>query len=317
MKATQKIIIDTDPGIDDALAIFLALASPELEVVALTAVFGNASVDVTTSAALALLEIAGRTEIPVAAGAAAPLAGPYRGAVPDIHGHDGQGDYGMAAPSGQPVASSAAKFLAERTAASPGEISIVALGPLTNLALALAAHPEIARHAAGIVGMGGNALAPGNATPAAEANILSDPEAADIVFGAGWPVTMVGLDVTHKALLTDADAARIAASRKPTSRHIAAALPLYRAFYERVPRVAGVYLHDPSAVAFLIDPALFQTKRWPLRVETLGMSRGKTWPWTREHSDPAGTPWAGRPGVEVCVDVDAARLVELVVSRLS
>lgn len=317
MTAPRKIIIDTDPGIDDALAIFLALGSPELDVVGLTTVFGNADVDVTTRAALALLEVAERGDIPVAAGAAKPLAGAYRGAVPDIHGHDGQGDYGMPTPSGRPVAASAPEFLAETVAASRGEVTIVALGPLTNLALALAAHPEIAAQAAQVVVMGGNALAPGNATPAAEANILNDPEAADIVFGAGWPVAMVGLDVTHKALLTDTDAERISTSSKPTARHLARALPHYRAFYERVPRVAGVYLHDPSAVAFLIDPSLFTTESWPLRIETEGMSRGKTWPWTREHIDRAGTPWAGRPGVEVCVDVEAEKLVELVVSRLS
>src|SRR5690606_2806245 len=126
-----------------------------------------------------------------------------------------------------------------------------------------------------------------------------------------------GLDVTHRALLTDAEAARIGASRKPTSRHLAAALPHYRAFYERVPRIAGVHLHDPSAITFLIVPTLFRTERWPLRVETEGFSRGKTWPWTRAHIDRADTPWEGRSAVEICVDVEAERLVELVVSRLS
>ena len=313
----RKIVIDTDPGIDDALAIFLALASPEVEVIGLTTVFGNAEMEVTTRAALALLEIAGRGDIPVAGGAAAPLAGAYRGAVPDIHGHDGQGDYGMAAPRGAAVATHAPDFLAETIAAHPGQVTMVALGPLTNLALALAAHPEIARLAAGVVVMGGNALALGNATPAAEANILNDPEAADVVFGAAWPLAMVGLDVTHQVLLTDADAAKIAAASKPAARHIAAALPLYRAFYERVPRIAGVYLHDPSAVAFIVDPTLFRTENWPLRVETHGISRGKTWPWTRMHIDPTGTPWAARPSVQVAVDVDAARLIELVVARLT
>jgi purine nucleosidase len=128
---------------------------------------------------------------------------------------------------------------------------------------------------------------------------------------------MVGLDVTHQALLSDAASARIGASPKPTSRHVVAALRPYRAFYDRVVRVDGVYLHDPSAIAFLIDPSLFQTKRWPLRVETVGMSRGKTWPWIREHRDRSHTSWAGRPAVEVCTEVNAARLIALVVDRLS
>ena len=226
MARRRRIIIDTDPGIDDALAIFMALTSPELEVIGLTTIFGNAEVAVTTRNALALLEIAGCSEIMVAAGAAKPLAGLYGGAVPHIHGKDGQGDCGMIAPSGRPVGLSAEKFLRETVMAHPSEVTIVAIGPLTNLALALQAEPEIARQVERVVIMGGNALVPGNATPAAEANILNDPEAADFVFGATWPVTMVGLDVTHQALLTDDAAAdrRFAQADQPAHRRRAALL---------------------------------------------------------------------------------------------
>jgi purine nucleosidase len=313
----HKVIIDTDPGVDDALAIFLALASPEMDVLGLTTVYGNAAVDVTTRNALTLVDIAGRGELPVAAGAASPIVAPYLGPVPHVHGADGQGDCGIRAGSRTALPISAANFLGQAVVDNPGEITILALGPLTNLALALRLFPSLPSQVARVVVMGGNALVPGNATPAAEANVFNDPEAADLVFGAGWPVTMVGLDVTHRCNLKGRDIERIVASSKPTSRHIAAALPLYRAFFERTNRIDGIYLHDPSAVGWLIDKSMFRSQAWPLRVETQGIGRGKTWPSIGDTDDPAPAAWQGRPLVDVCVDVDAVRLVDMVVARLS
>ncbi|MGH3880806.1 MAG: nucleoside hydrolase [Actinophytocola sp.] len=314
----MKVVIDTDPGVDDALAILLAAASPELELVGLTTVFGNCAVDVATRNALVLLDVAGRADVPVARGAADPIASPYLGPVPQVHGVDGMGDGGpLPEPTGSPVAASAAEFLCCTAAASPGELTILAVGPLTNLALALRLRPDLDTLVERVVVMGGNALVPGNATPAAEANMHNDPEAADIVFGARWPVTMVGLDVTHKVNLRGADIDRITAAPTPAGRHLARALPRYRAFFEHTNGLDGMYVHDPSAVAYLIDPTMFTVSEWPLRVETQGFSRGKTWPSLGDTDDSTPAAWQGRPTVSVCVDVDAARVVDLMLARLA
>jgi len=313
-----KVVIDTDPGVDDALAILLAAASPELDLMGLTTVFGNCAVDVATRNALVLLDVAGRAEVPVARGAADPIASPYLGPVAQVHGVDGMGDGGpLPEPAGSPVAPSAAEFLCRTAAANPGELTILAVGPLTNLALALRLRPDLDTLVDRVVVMGGNALVPGNATPAAEANMHNDPEAADIVFGARWPVTMVGLDVTHKVNLRGADIDRITAAPTPAGRHLARALPRYRAFFEHTNGLDGMYVHDPSAVAYLVDPTMFTVSEWPLRVETQGFSRGKTWPSLGDTDDSTPAAWQGRPTVSVCVDVDATRVVDLMLARLA
>jgi purine nucleosidase len=318
----RKVVIDTDPGVDDAVAIFLATASPELDLLGLTTVFGNCAVDLATRNALLLLDIAGRADVPVARGAAAPVASDYLGPVPQVHGADGMGDGGpLPEPSREPVDGSAAEFLCRTVRAHPGEVTILALGPLTNLALALRLLPELDTLARDVVIMGGNALTPGNATPAAEANMLGDPEAADVVLGARWPVSMVGLDVTHRVNLRGVDIDRLTAVDTPTGRHLRHALPLYRDFFARTNGLDGIYLHDPSAVGYLLDSTLFETAAWPVRVETQGFSRGKTWPSLGDTDSDAGTaapaPWRGRPPVTVCVGVDAPRLIDLVVTRLT
>lgn len=193
----RKTVIDTDPGVDDALAIFLALASSEIDVVGITTIFGNAPTSMTMKNALSLLEIAGCEDISVAMGAAKPLSSKYLGPVTRVHGHDGQGNSNITAPSRNPIDTSASDWLYDLATANPGELTILALGPLTNLALAVERHPDLPELIDEIVVMGGNALVPGNATPASEANMLNDPEAADIVFGQSWSAVMIGLDVTH------------------------------------------------------------------------------------------------------------------------
>ncbi|HEV7650606.1 MAG TPA: nucleoside hydrolase [Actinophytocola sp.] len=310
--------MDTDPGVDDAVAILLACASPELELLGLTTVFGNCAVDVATRNALVLLDVAGRADVPVARGAADPLATPYLGPVPQVHGVDGMGDGGVStSPSGSPVAPSAAEFLCDTVSAHPGEVTLLAVGPLTNLALALRLRPDLDTLVERVVVMGGNALVPGNATPAAEANMRSDPEAADVVFGARWPVTMVGLDVTHRVNLRGADIDRLTGAPTPAGRHLARALPLYRSFFERTNGLDGIYVHDPTAVAYLLDPSAFTVSRWPVRVETQGISRGKTWPSLGDTDDATPRPWQHRPPVDVCVDVDPPRVATLLLDRLS
>jgi purine nucleosidase len=313
-----KIVIDTDPGIDDAMAILLAAASPELSILGLTTVFGNCAIDVATHNALVLLDVAGRTDVPVARGAADPIATPYLGPVPQVHGVDGMGDGApLPPPTGSPIAESAAEFLCRTVSANPGEVTILAVGPLTNLALALRLRPDLDTKVTRVVVMGGNALVPGNATPAAEANMHNDPEAADVVFGARWPVTMVGLDVTHKVRLHGADLDRLTSVPTPAGRHLARALRLYREFFAHTNGFDGIYAHDPTAVAYLLDPALFTVSPWPVRVETQGFGRGKTWPSLGDTDDAAPAPWRDRPLVDVCVDVAADRVADLIMRRLS
>ncbi len=309
----RKIIIDTDPGVDDAMAIFFALCSPELDLIGLTTIFGNVHTELATKNALRLLEIAARGDIPVAHGADAPLTGPFEGPVPFVHGSDGQGDTFLPDPSGQPVGISAAQFIVEQLRAKPGEITLVPVGPLTNIALALRLEPRIVEWVDEVVLMGGNALAPGNASPAGEANIRNDPEAADLVFGADWKVTMVGLDVTHKVRMTPDDIAEYATHGNPMSDHISRILPHYRNYFEANYPAKGIFVHDSSAIAYMLDSSLFETKRWAIRVGTQGLGRGKTWPAFGQHILPA---WQNRPLVNVCVGVDGERVVALEAERL-
>jgi uridine nucleosidase len=237
--------------------------------------------------------------------------------VPYVHGEDGQGNVYLPDPATQPLDQSAAAFIIEQVMRAPGEITLVPLGPLTNIALALRLEPRIVQQVREVVLMGGNALGPGNATPAAEANIHNDPEAADVVFGAGWTVTMVGLDVTHKVNMTPEHLARYNETDNPLAQHIARIVPFYHHFFAAYyPNLRGIYVHDSSAIAYVIDPTLFKVEQWPVRVETAGISRGKTWPCIGRGDDNSPPAWRGRPRVNVCVDVDADRLLALELSRL-
>lgn len=310
----RKIIIDTDPGVDDTMAIFFALSSPELEVIGLTTIFGNVDTRLATKNALRLLEIAGRSDIPVAAGADDPLTAPFEGGVPYVHGADGQGNLFLPDPASSAIDLRAAQFIIEQLRAQPGEITLVPVGPLTNIALALRLEPRITEWVDEVVLMGGNALVAGNASPAAEANIRNDPEAADLVFGADWQVTMVGLDVTLKVHMTPADIAGYAAHGNPLSQHISKILPHYRNYFEANYDAKGIFVHDSSAIAYLIDPTLFTVRRFPLRVGTQGLGRGKTWVAQGQRLPPA---WQNRPAVKVCLEVDGRRLVQLEAARLS
>ncbi|MCB1002166.1 MAG: nucleoside hydrolase [Acidimicrobiales bacterium] len=316
MSRPRRIIVDTDPGIDDAMAIFFALASPELEVVALTTVFGNAHTPVCTANALRLLEIAGRTDIAVAEGAHAPMAMPFRGPADFVHGGDGQGDASLAPPSTRPVLEDAVELIVDRVMSAPGEITLVPLGPLTNIARALQAEPRLAANLAGIVLMGGNAFCGGNATPAAEANVVNDPEAADIVFGAACPIVMAGLDVTERIVMTGAQLDLIGEVDHPRAQHLAAILPCYRRFAREASGLDGIHVHDSTTISYLLAPQHFSHRSHQIRVDTgHGVGRGKTWPRTRpaQHGD---DPWAGRPPVTILTDADVDAVVRLELGRL-
>ena len=311
----RKIIIDTDPGIDDAMAIFYALASPELDVVGLTSIFGNATTAVCTTNALKLLEIADRAHIPVAKGAEGPLAMPYRGPVPFVHGDDGQGDVFLPPPSAGPQEIDAAHFIIRSVMGSPGEIILVTLGPLTNVAIAMLIEPTLTTRLAGIVLMGGSAFRGGNASPAAEANILNDPEAADIVFGADCPIVMAGLDVTEQIIMSSADMAEFASFGNARAQHLSAILPFYEAFYRGRDGIDGIFVHDSTTISYLLAPQLFTWVEQSVRVDCgHSFCRGKTQTAAR-HSDHE-TAWAARRPVRILTGVDSRAVVELELERL-
>jgi len=311
----RKIIIDTDPGVDDAMAIFYALSSPELDVVGLTTIFGNATTETTTYNALALLELAGRSDIPVARGADTPLVAPYGGPVDFVHGADGQGNAGIAAPTKSAVGQSAAEFIVRTVMAAPGEITLVPVGPLTNIALAMRLEPRLTENVREIVLMGGNGFCPGNVNPSAEANIWNDPEAADIVFGAACPITMAGLDVTQKVQLTGADLAKIAAMSNPRAAHLARILPFYVAFHAKYDALDGIYVHDSTAISYLLAPDAFTWDEYAIRVDCgQSFGRGKTIPGLGVGDNEKA--WAGRTAVRILTGADSRRLVEMELSRL-
>ena len=262
--APRKVILDCDPGIDDAFAIAFGCGHPALELCGITTVTGNVGLDKTTRNALAVLEFLGRPDVPVAAGSPAPLLRPFTESH-DVHGETGLGAARLPAPRGRPVAAHAVDFLIDRIAAAPGEVTLVATGPLTNIALAVRRYPPLVTQVADFVIMGGSA-GRGNMTPAAEFNIWCDPEAAAIVFGAGWRVTMAGLDVTHQALATAEVRDRLSALG-PLGDELL--LPSLRG-YHSVADAAGQPVHDVCALALVAAPGLFGCQPAQVQVETQG-----------------------------------------------
>jgi purine nucleosidase len=306
-----KILIDTDPGVDDSMAILMALRSPELQVVGLTSVFGNTDSDIAAQNALRLVELEGHASIPVAQGASIPLVMPPRSHGKLVHGANGMGGAELAAPRGKLVDKPAAQFIVETILAQPGEITLLPIGPLTNVALALRLEPRIVTLVKQVVIMGGAATVPGNASPVAEANIFNDPEAARIVFGAGWNLTMVGLDVTHKTIMSGTFLRELVRVKNPATDLIRRIVPFYQAFFASFGGFGdGIPTHDPSAVAYLIDPSLFRVERMPVLVETQGHCAGQTAPDRRRQ-------WQNVPEVNVSLDVDSVRLLELFRERIT
>jgi inosine-uridine nucleoside N-ribohydrolase len=306
----KRIIIDTDPGVDDSMAILLAFNSPEVKIEGLTTVFGNTGVDITTKNALHLVELAGKPEVPVAAGASKPMLRPYTGEGWKVHGRNGLGEVDFPEPKGSPDRRHAAQFIIDMVMAHPGEITLIPLGPLTNIALAVLLEPRIATNVKEVVLMGGVAMNPGNASPVAEANIHNDPEAAHIVFHAGWPVTMVGLDVTHKSEINSAYMEQLKAANNRFTDFIYAISQHYMNLY-RTRGIDGMPVHDSSAVAYVLDPTLFQTKKVYVDVEYHSPF----------HHGQTVADWRGQrnrePNVNVCVDVDSARFLHMYRQRLT
>ena len=302
------ILIDCDPGHDDAIALLLAFASPEVELLGVTTVAGNQTLEKTTTNALKILEFAGRTEIPVAAGAARPLVrSPYVAAY--VHGETGMDGPELPPPETAPVAEHAVDLLADRLRRSEQPVTLVPTGPLTNIGLLLARFPDLVERIERIVLMGG-AIAEGNVTPAAEFNIWADPEAAARVFTSGVDLTMIGLDVTHRALFRPADSERVAATGR-TGKLVAELFAFYQQFHSQQYGWDGSPVHDAVAVAHVVRSDLVETALRGVVVDTGGeLSRGRTYVdlWHR-----AG--W--EPTVHVAVEIDAQGFIDFLVERIA
>lgn len=308
----RKIIIDTDPGQDDAVAILLALASPrELEVVAITTVAGNVPLALTTRNALIMCELAGRTDIPVHAGAIRPMVRDLVTAE-YVHGKSGIDGAGLPEPTMTIRESHAVDAIVEIVmSADDGEITICPLGPLTNVGLALGREPRIAERLREIVLMGGGFFEGGNRTPAAEFNIYVDPHAADVVFQSGIPITMMPLDVTHKALTSPERLARFAAIGTPAGRVVHGMLDYFERFDIERYGMGGGPLHDPCVIAYLLEPEMFGGKTVPVRIETgseltMGMTVVDWWGATDD-----------APNATVMQDIDADRFFRLLAERIA
>jgi purine nucleosidase len=271
----KRIIIDTDPGVDDALAFLLALASPEIQLEALTTTQGNVTLEKATRNALSVLELARARHIPVASGSAVPLVQPLR-ASDHVHGESGLGNARLPVPQAGPVPKHAVDYLIERVLAEPGEISVFPIGPLTNIAMAIRKEPRFAGAVKELVIMGGAILEHGNITPQAEFNIYVDPHAAHIVFHSGIPITLIPLDVTHKCMLLQQHVDRLMRIPSPISRFIRDVIEVYIKFSADIGH-AGCALHDPLTLATAIAPELLTMKEYFVDVDISdGVSMGKT-----------------------------------------
>jgi inosine-uridine nucleoside N-ribohydrolase len=299
-----RILLDCDPGHDDAIALLLALASPELELLGVTTVAGNQTLEKTTANAIRVLEFAGRTDVPVAAGADRPLVREQFVAA-YVHGETGLDGPDLPPPQSAPVNRHAVDFLAEKIREADGQVTLVPVGPLTNVALLLALHPDARPER--IVLMGG-AIAEGNVTPAAEFNIWCDPEAAVRVFASGIDVTMVGLDVTHKALFTTAHIGRLAGR---VGEMVTELLRFYDRFHREVYGFDGSPIHDAVAVAHVLRSGVVETKHLNVEIDVESeLCRGRTVVdlWRRTERN---------PNAHVAVGIDAEAFLELLIERIN
>jgi purine nucleosidase len=272
----KRILLDTDPGIDDACAILLALASPELSLEGLSIVHGNCSLEQATVNALSLLELASAGHIPVAKGCELPLVQPSLLA-PETHGDSGLGYAKLPAPRTRPLVQHGIDFLIERIMSSPGEITLVAIGPLTNIALAIRQEPRIVEAVKELVVMGGAIRHAGNTTALAEFNTYVDPHAVHIVYHAGIPTTLVPLDVTYQCILTPDDVQRLDRIDSPVTKLILDATRFYMEFHDEYQSIAGCVINDPLALALTFAPELCTYLEMPVDVDISGgISMGKT-----------------------------------------
>jgi inosine-uridine nucleoside N-ribohydrolase len=302
------IIIDCDPGHDDAIALLLAIASPEVELIGVTTVAGNTTIDKTTNNALRILELAGRSDIPVYRGADRPFIR-AQDVADHVHGVSGLDGPDLPQPSTREQELHAVDYLAQEIRAREGKVTLIPTGPLTNIGLLFALHPDVRPER--LVIMGG-AIGEGNRTPAAEFNIWADPEAAQRVFLEGRDSTMIGLDVTHRALITDAHTERMRGAGR-VGKVVAELMDFYARFHKaRYPDLDGSPMHDPVCVAHVVDPTLLTVRDAFVEIDCSG---GPSW--GRTNVDWRGREHFGDPNAKVGIDIDGARFAELVVERIS
>jgi inosine-uridine nucleoside N-ribohydrolase len=302
-----SVILDCDPGHDDAIALLLALASPEIDLLGVTTVSGNQTLERTTANAIRVLDHVGRTELPVAAGAPRPLVRDRQVAT-NVHGETGLDGPDLPGPAREPEPEHAIDWIAKTLGGRAGQVTLVATAPLTNVGLFVARYPELESRLDRIVLMGG-AIGLGNVTPAAETNMWADPEAASRVFQSDVEVTMVGLDVTHQALMTPEHSRRLAAAGS-AGKLVADLYEFYSRFHRDQYGWKGAPIHDAVAMAHVIDPTLLETARCGVRVDTgPAISRGRTYVDLRGR-----TGW--EPRHLVAVGIDAERFLELLVERI-
>jgi inosine-uridine nucleoside N-ribohydrolase len=308
-----RVVIDTDPGIDDMAAILMGLGSQELQVEALTTVFGNASVTQSTVNALRLLEAAGRTDIPVYQGVGKCYNFTEPTYAAQVHGTEGFGDVVWPLPTTPQQRRHAVFELIERILGAPGEITVVCLGRLTNVALAISVEPQVATALRSLVVMGGAITVPGNATPVASANLWGDPEAADVVYRSGAKIVQIGLDVCDQTEISAAQQRHVWQANTAATRLLQALTPCLQASYRRrglLRHPDSIRYNDVPAMAYVIDPSLFTCRDVHVCIETQGrLTRGQT------VADLRGQGSAP-PNVTVALGVDAARLTHLWVERV-
>jgi purine nucleosidase len=311
-KNAVKVIFDTDPGVDDAMALYYALAHPGIDVVGITTTFGNCTVAQAAVNALYLSALAGQPSIPVTQGVATPMVRQTEAKFDFIHGADGLGNLASrVATSNQLDTRTSAQFIVDMARAQPGEITLVAVGPLGNVALALQLEPDLPKLLKEVIIMGGTVLEPGNVSPVAEANVWNDPHAADKVFIAGFKLTMVGLDVTHQVIVPVALIKAIADRQSHVATDVLAhAVGFYANFYSglypHVAEIHGCFGHDVMAFICLTNPELFTMESGRVRVALDGIALGQTMMNRKQFIDYPQPGWgAGVPQTEVCMAVDA------------
>ena len=312
----RKVILDVDLGIDDAFALLMAHYAPAIDLVGITTLYGNATLETGTRNGLYIKQ---RFGIPagVHAGAASPLYEPNREVPTFVHGEDGLGDIEPAIdPTIEVSGSSAPEFIARTILDNPGEITVIAVGPYTNLMLARILEPEIVGAVGEVIVMGGAAGFAGelgNATTVGEANVINDPHAADALFREPWPVTMVGLDVTYTAdgAFDPPYMQRLARDGGEAGAFLERINRFYTAFYERSRGVTASFQHDSIAVAYAMEPELFETRRGKLRVITEGVAMGQTIFCPEGHHTFDDPGWSGLPVHTVCSKLDGGGFREL------
>jgi purine nucleosidase len=305
----KRIIIDTDPGIDDSLAILLALASPEVQLEGLTIVHGNCSMEQGARNALALLELARAGRVPVAKGCDLPLVQPSLLA-PETHGNSGLGYAQLPEPGSRPIAQHGCDFLIEKILSNPGEITLVAIGPLTNIALAIRKEPRIVQSVKEVFIMGGAIRHEGNTTPLAEFNTYVDPHAAHIVYHSGMPITLTPLDVTYQCLLLAADVERIKKVDSKIPPFIADATRYYMEFHDKHQGMPGCAINDPLVLALTFVPEMCNYEECYVDVDiSSGVSMGKTFAdFYRVTGKPAN--------MKVALEVRARDFIQLFLERM-